>query len=99
MKRGDTLSFGVIWLSEIDRPLSLVGVTVRASLRGPDDAVRSLTVTILDAAAGEFEVSKPASATALFPLGRHEIDIKFDTGVRVVRTLSGTVHVDREVTP
>ena len=98
IKRGDTLNIAGVWLDAHGIPIPTAGVAISSALLGPDRATRALTVTKL-AGAGEFELSMAAVATALLPLGTHQIDIKFSTGARVVRTLTGRVIVDQEITP
>lgn len=100
IKRGDTLSLPFIWLDARGVPISHDGVAITSSLHGPDGLLRALVVSkIAPAAAGMVELSMAAAMTALLPLGDHLIDIKFSTGARIVRTLTGRVIVDQEITP
>lgn len=99
LKRGDTLSLAGICLDENGRRQNLSGISVSSALRGPDGATRSLVVTIVSAAAGEIEISLSAAQSALLPVGIHTMDVKFSSGVRVVRTLDAQITVEAEVTP
>jgi hypothetical protein len=100
LKRGDTLSFGMIWVGEYNQRLDHGEVDISASLLGPDGVKRALEVEKLSPSSdGEVEVSMPASETALLPLGDHQIDIKFSLGARVSRTATGTITVLQEITP
>ncbi|PTX39405.1 hypothetical protein IQ03_04976 [Gemmobacter caeni] len=99
IKRGDSLSLGCIYADALGRPKSLTGITVTSALRGPDGVTRALIVTVLDAAAGQFEITLAPAQTAALPLGAHAWDMKFAVGGRVYRTLTDTIHIDQEVTP
>jgi hypothetical protein len=99
IKRGDSLSLGCVYADRLGRARPLTGITATSSLRGPDGVTRALVVTVLDEAAGEFEVSMAPSQTAALPLGPHAWDIKFAVGGRVDRTVTDIVHIDQEVTP
>lgn len=99
IKRGDTLSWMMRWLDDHGRPLSLAGVTVSASLRGPDDVLRPLTVTKTTPDGSDFEVLYPHMLTEALPLGGHQVDVKFATATRVLRTVTGSIEIIREVTP
>ncbi|RWR09815.1 hypothetical protein [Paenirhodobacter populi] len=100
IKRGDTLSLGMIWVGDFHQRLDHTGVDIAASLLGPDGELRALTVTKLSPATdGEVEISMTAAETADLPLGHHQIDIKFSTVSRVSRTMTGTITVLQEITP
>lgn len=100
IKRGDTLSLGMIWVGDFDQRLDHAGVDIAASLLGPDGVLRAMTVTKLTPATdGEVEITMAADETAALPLGTHQIDIKFSTVSRVSRTVTGTITVLQEITP
>lgn len=99
IKRGDSISMASIWVDQWGAPISTSGVTIAASMRGPDGVLRSLTVTKGPAASGTFEISMPPAQTADLPIGAHLIDVKFTTSDRVVRSRTGTIIIDQEITP
>ncbi|WP_312529441.1 hypothetical protein [Paracoccus sp. (in: a-proteobacteria)] len=100
IKRGDTLNLPFIWLDRNNRPISHAGVTISSALLGPDGQRRNLTVSkIAPATSGAVELAMSAGLTAQLPLGAHHIDIKFSTGARVLRTITGQIIVDQEITP
>lgn len=98
-KRGDTINIGGQWIDEFGRPVDLTGMTVSAAMRGPDGITRPLTVHVSDAVKGMLEISMSAGLSAQLPLGPHAIDVKVTSGARVSRTQSGTINIDKEVTP
>jgi len=98
-KRGDTITLPALYVDRFGRPISLTGVSVAAALRGVDGITRGLTIGIISAADGTFEIAMAAAASAALPLGPHALDVKFTVGTVVVRTLTATIHIDQEVTP
>lgn len=98
VKRGSTLILPCRLLDKNARPQPLTGLTIASDLRGPDGETRPFTVAVLDSATGDFEVLMTAAQTALLPLGGHAWDIKFSTGARVDRTITGTIIIEQEVT-
>ena len=98
-KRGETITLGALYVDRFGRPISLTGVSVAAAMRGPDGVTRALSIAVISAAEGTFEIAMAAGATASLPLGPHDIDVKFSVGTLVVRTLTATIHIDQEVTP
>lgn len=98
-KRGDTISFGIVMLDDHNRPLDLTGYSIAASMRQGDGPIRSFVVTRVSNPQGRFDLTLSAAVAAGLALGAHEFDIKFSTGGRVARTLTGTIIIEREVTP
>lgn len=98
-KRGDTISIGGQWIDQHQRPLDLTGMAVTAAMRGPDDVIRPMAVTMIDAADGLLEILMSASTSAGLPIGEHAIDVKITVGVRVARTQTGFITIVPEVTP
>lgn len=99
IKRGDTLDVSPQMLNEWGRPIPLSGVNVASSVLGPDGVRRNLTVSKLDAAKGILQIVAAASATALWPLGKYQWDVKFRNGTTVDHTKTGTIIVEQEITP
>ncbi|TWI34919.1 hypothetical protein [Paracoccus sulfuroxidans] len=98
IKRGDSLSIAGVWLDEFGVPIPSAGVGIASALLGPDGVTRAIT-SRWQAGVGEFELSMAAGTTAQLPIGTHQIDIKFSTGARVLRTMTGRVIVGQEITP
>lgn len=99
VKRGDTISFGLVMLDQYNRPLNLAGYSISARMRQGDGPLQSFSVTRVSNPEGRFDLTISASSSALLPLGPHDFDIKFSDGVHVSRTLTGTIIIDPEVTP
>lgn len=97
-KRGDTISFGIQMLDQYGKPLDLNGYSISASMRQGNNRI-GFSFTPVNRAQGRFDLSLAASVTAALELGSYDFDIKFSTGVRVSRTLTGTIIIDPEVTP
>lgn len=99
IKRGSTLDLPCRFVDQHIRLLPLTDLTVTSALRGPDGVTRALTVTVSDPDGSDFEVSMSHIQTALLPLGTHGWDIKFSTGARVLRSITGQIIIEQEVTP
>lgn len=99
VKRGDTIDLGLKMLDQYGRALDLTGFSIAASMRQGGGAPRALTVTRVSNPGGRFDLTLSASLSAALPLGPHDFDIKFSSGGRVSRTMTGTIIVEAEVTP
>lgn len=99
-KRGDEFAFDFqAFDDETGLPVDLTGMTISSAvkLRAFSD---TLTVTVIDAANGEYRLSAPVAKTALWPPAKLACDVKFDAGAgHVRRTITFHVEVDEEVTP
>lgn len=82
-KQGDTLDW-VITLTENDTAVDITSWSIRAQIRSGDTLIASLTVTVLDAAAGIFRLSATAAQTDSWSAGSHSCDIEFTDDSSVV---------------
>lgn len=89
-KRGDTFRL------RFQREGGLEGVQVSATLTGP--ANFALVPTVIDAAAGVFELSSPLD-TATWPTGRYACDIRYDRAGQTTRTQTFFVQLLEAITP
>lgn len=98
-KRGDTISFGIQMLDQYGRPLDLTGYSISAAMRQGEGLLQNFQVTRVSNPNGRFDLTLPAESTAALPTGAYAFDIKFSNGVRVARTMTGTIILESEVTP
>jgi hypothetical protein len=75
-KRGDTLEW-VVSLTQNNSPVDISGWTITSQVRQDTTLVASLTVTVVNAANGEFNLSATPVQTAGWALGSHSVDIEF----------------------
>lgn len=99
VKRGDTISFGIVMLDQYGRPLDLTGYSISAAMRQGEGLRQNFQVTRVSNPNGRFDLTLPAGSTAALPTGAYAFDIKFSNGVRVARTMTGTIILEPEVTP
>ena len=99
VKRGDTISLGIQMLDQFGKPMNLAEYSVSARMRKGDGPLVAFGFAWAARAAGRFELTLSASISAGLEPGPYDFDIKFSTGVRVSRTLTGTIIIDPEVTP
>jgi len=83
-KRGDTLSMTCQRLTAAAAAFNLVGYTIAATVRNGGFS-QALTVTVTDAALGQFTLSQTAANTALWPISDDDdsvmyCDIQFTSG-------------------
>lgn len=98
-KRGDTISFGIVMQDQYGRPLNMTGFAISAGMRQGDAALVMFEVTSVSLVDGRFDVTLAAGLSGLLALGAHDFEIKISNGVRVVRTITGTIIVEQEVIP
>lgn len=98
-KRGDTISLGGKWIDSFGRSIDLTGYLVSAAMRGPDGLIRSMLVSAPSLTEGEIELTMAADESTDLPIGRHQVDVKIQLGVRVMRTQTGFINILQEVTP
>lgn len=98
-KRGDTISFGIVMQDQYGRPLNMTGFVIRAGMRQGSAEPVLFEVTNVALADGRFDVTLAAGLSSLLPFGAHDFEIKISNGVRVVRTMTGTVIVEQEILP
>jgi len=74
-KRGDTLRIVCQLTDDDGDAINLAGLSIASQIRQSNDrVVADLTVTVLDAADGKFELS---AVTDEWPTGRHLCDIEY----------------------
>jgi hypothetical protein len=84
VKRGDELSLDVTRVDANGVPVNLTGKTVTAQAKvGTFSA--TLTVTMVNAVAGQFRLSATAAATAAWPVARLSADVKYDASAGAIR--------------
>ena len=76
LKRGTTLALACRAMCSPRTALDLTGWTVAASVRAGNVFVHHF-LPVVDARAGEFELSASAAETALWPAGVLAVDIKY----------------------
>jgi hypothetical protein len=76
-KRGDTFSLSGTRTTDTGNPVDLSNYQIRAQMRAGDALITSFSVTITNAAAGEFVLSAPASTTETWQVTRYSCDIEF----------------------
>ncbi|HWO99761.1 MAG TPA: hypothetical protein VNL74_03955 [Methylococcus sp.] len=99
LKRGDSLVLDCTARESVRGPaIDLSGWTIRSQIRDRRDALLAdLSAAILDAAAGSFRLTGPATST--WAPGSYRMDIEYtDPGGRVVSTETLEVRVIEDVT-
>ena len=84
IKRGDQLSMDITRVDQNGDPINLTGVTITSQVKGPG-FVASLTVTAVNLAIGQFQLTAASGATATWPMGRLSGDVKYVSGGGLVR--------------
>lgn len=97
VKRGDTLTLNCTRTDSAGNPVSLSG-SGAATMRRRNGAAISLTYTVIDAGAGTFRLSAPASATDDWALGVYLCDVEFTTGAVVASTETFLIKVVEDIT-
>lgn len=98
-KRGDTIKFGCIYLNAYGVRDSLDGITVTAAMERLVGGERyDFTVTIVDEAAGRFDIVMGQSIASTLVPGEYAFDIKFTNGVDVGHTNTARIIVEKEIT-
>ena len=98
-KRGDTMDF--LFTAETSGvAIDLTGYTITSQARATDDTVlQSFTVTITDAANGQFTITATNAETELWSPGQYNMDIEFvDGSGTVVSTETFVLNVIADVT-
>lgn len=98
LKQGDTVDW-VVTLNESGAAVDITSYTISAQIRNGDTLIFTLTVTVIDAANGQFRLSATPAQSDLWPSGSHSSDIEFidDTG-NVFSTETFTVVVIEDIT-
>lgn len=98
-KRGDTFEL-TCSLENGGNDVNITGWTVAAQLRQSDDTlVQSLTVTVTDAAAGEFTITAANTETDDWPIAALEVDVEFtETDGSVSSSDTFTINVIKDIT-
>lgn len=97
-KQGDTLDW-VLTLTEGGAPVDITDWTIVAQIRASDTLIASLTVTVVDAANGQFRLSATAAATDSWTAGSHSCDIEItDDSSNVFSTETFTVVILEDIT-
>jgi len=76
LKQGDTVDW-VVTLNEGGAPVDITSWTIRAQIRSGDTLIFTLTVTVIDASAGQFRLSATPAQSDLWAAGSHSCDIEF----------------------
>jgi len=111
IEQGATLTRQVTWQDSVGSPIDLTGYTISGKIKRKTSDVQALvsfTITVTNAALGQFTFSLTASQTATLPVkhgldGQKEIlecvyDIEAVTGSTVYRILEGVCSISPEVT-
>lgn len=101
LKRGDTFTydFTVTDPNNSDAPVDLTGWAIRSQIRRGTKLTQELTVTILDAVNGSFQLTATDAETALWRVDTHTCDVEFDQpGVGVTSSETFNVIVCQDVT-
>ena len=97
-KRGDTLEW-VVTLTQDGAAVDITGWTITSQVRQDDTLIQSLTVTVVDAANGNFNLSATAAETAAWALGTHSVDIEFiNLDSFVVSSQTFTLQLVKDIT-
>jgi|TARA_R110000787_G_scaffold267515_1_gene373880 hypothetical protein len=97
-KRGDTLEW-VVALTQDGAVVDITGWTISSQIRQDTTLIDNLTVIIVNAANGEFNLTATTTQTASWTLGSHSIDIEFiDTSAFVVSSQTFTLQLVRDIT-
>jgi len=91
LKRGDTFA------ASVTDSNGIAGITVEAAIR-QGAFYELLTVDIVDADAGIYSLSAPASVTGNWPLGLLTCDLKYSIGDTVGRSQNFEIYVFERIT-
>lgn len=98
IKRGDTLSLDVTRLDASGNPVDCTGMTITSEVELGAFA-NPLTVTPVNLAVGQYNLSATAAATALWPVARLSADVRYDEGGGVIRrSKTFVIRVEMEIT-
>jgi len=102
VRRGDTFRKHCTVRVKVTRaPINVTGFTFLGQIRSLAGAVlATITVTVTDAVAGEFDLIIPAATTAAIdtvanPIARY--DVQWDNGTDVKTILKGAVYFETDV--
>lgn len=98
-KRGDTFEL-TCSLENQGNDVDITGWTVAAQLRKTDDTlVQNMTITVTNAAAGEFTISAPDTETDDWPIENLEIDVQFtESSGNISSSETFTIAVIKDIT-
>ena len=97
-KRGDTLEW-VVTLTQDGSVVDITGWTITSQIRQETTLISDLTVTIVNAANGQFNLSATPAQTSSWTLGSHSVDIEFiNTSLFVVSSQTFTLQLVRDIT-
>lgn len=98
-KRGDTFELAAT-LENAGNAVDITNFTITSQIRQSDDTLlQALTVTVTDAAAGEFTLSATAAETETWGVAQYECDIEFiDIGGEVNSSDTFTINVIKDIT-
>lgn len=97
-KRGDTLEW-VVTLAQDGTAVDITNWTITSQIRQDTTLISSLTVTKTDSSNGIFSLTATASATSVWSLGTHSVDIEFiDATGFVVSSQTFTLQLVKDIT-
>jgi hypothetical protein len=98
-KRGDTFEL-TCSLENQGNDVDMTGWSIAAQLRKTDDTlVQDMTVTVTDAAAGEFKITAADTETDDWPIENLEIDVQFtEVSGNISSSETFTIAVIKDIT-
>lgn len=98
-KRGDTFEL-TCSLENQGNDVDITGWSVAAQLRKTDDTlVQDMTVTVTDAAVGEFQITADDTETDDWPIENLEIDVQFtESSGNISSSETFTIAVIKDIT-
>lgn len=99
-KRGDTFAANCTYQTTAGMAIDIGSHTIAARIADDESLADDLTVTVTDAAAGQFTISATAAATALWPINTYaRLDIEYTLGSAVQSTETLRVVIVPDITP
>lgn len=96
-KRGTTFLLRGQYLDDSGEPKPLTGVTLKSQVKDKDKLIATLTVTVIDEAAGTYELAA-TGGTSKWPVGTLIWDIKESVAGIDRYTQTATILIDAAVT-